>query len=306
MNNPQYIFHIGMPKTATSFLQKNFYPLLDIEYLGKHYNREGRERFKAFEKEFAKLFGMQSFKNDIEIYEKLKSMMPKEGKILYSNELMSGSSRVNFLNALQISYHLKRAFKNPKIIFVIRRQDSFIESIYRQAIRGGYAGSLKSFINYKRREFQYVEPGKKGWMDIYSLNYYDWVKHYEKLFGKENMLILPYERLRSDRDGYLQDICDFIGVEYKTPQKSEQTNSADSYYLLQLMRLSNACFSKRIQNRINDVLLFDKLVSPINYIKSNKKYLDKDLAKEIMQIHKESNRKLSQEYDLELDKFAYC
>ena len=106
--NTQYIFHIGMPKTATSYLQKNFYPNLNLHYLGKHYDSKSRD--KEFAKLFAEIFSMQPFGDTEKIYRDIKYKMPNDGTILYSNELMSGTSRINFLNAFQISYHLKNCF----------------------------------------------------------------------------------------------------------------------------------------------------------------------------------------------------
>ena len=299
----KYIFHIGMPKTATSYLQKNFYPNLDLHYLGKHYDSKTKD--KEFAREFSNLFSMQPFADTSNIYSSIKSKMPNSGKILYSNELMSGSSRVNFLNALQISYHLKSCFKNPKIIFVIRRQDSFIESIYRQAIRGGYSGSIESFINYKKASFKRATVGKGGWMDIYSLDYLRWVNHYKELFGRENILILPYERLKTEKEAFLKDIAEFIDVEYIEPTTIEQTNKADSYLLLNMMRLANMCLSKRIQNRINDILFIDRVFSILNYIPFEKKFLSKELSKKIIEFHTKSNEQLSNEYDLSLNRYGY-
>ena len=299
----QYIFHIGMPKTATSYLQKNFYPNLNLHYLGKHYDSKSRDR--EFARVFAELFSMQPFGNKEPIYTKIKDMMPNSGKILYSNELMSGTSRINFLNAFQISHHLRECFKNPKIIFVIRRQDSFVESIYRQAIRGGYSGSIESFINYKRDKFNKSSPGKGGWIDIYSLDYLSWIEHYCELFGKASILILPYEKLKYNKKAFLKDIANFIDVEYIEPKKSEQTNKADSYLLLNMMRLANLCLSKRIQNRINDILFIDKIFSLLNYIPYEKKFLSKELAKEIIKFHSNSNKELSKRYNLSLEKYGY-
>ncbi len=301
--NSKYIFHIGMPKTATSYLQKNFYPNLNLHYLGKHYDSKTKD--KDFAKIFSELFSTQAFADTDRLYRDIKSKMPDSSIILYSNELMSGTSRINFLNSFQISYHLKECFENPKIIFVIRKQDSFIESIYRQAIRGGYSGSLKSFINYKRGKFNKSTPGKGGWMDIYSLDYFRWAEHYRELFKEDNILILPYEKLKSNRDEFLKDIADFIGVEYIKPKKSEQTNKADSYLLLNMMRISNMCLSKRVQNRINDILFIDKLFSLLNYIPFEKKFLSKEFAKDIMEFHSSSNKQLSKKYDLSLDKYGY-
>lgn len=59
----EYFFHIGLPKSATSYLQKNFFPLLNLTYLGKHYDSKIDKRgiHKDFENEFKSLLYKQPF-----------------------------------------------------------------------------------------------------------------------------------------------------------------------------------------------------------------------------------------------------
>jgi hypothetical protein len=306
-NETEYYFHIGLPKTATSYLQKNFFPLLDIVYLGKHYDSEIDDRKKDME--FAGLFSSIFVSRPFDLsevdYRKIVEAMPEGGKILYSNELMSGSSRMNFCNAPQIAHHLSKAFPGAKVIFVLRRQDLFVESIYRQAIRGGYHRSVAKFLSVKRGEFGRIFYGRDALMDIHSMNYLNWVEYYAEVFGEENLLVLPYEMLKSDRRGFLERISSFMGVEYREPLSGERTNGRDSYALLCAMRLVNSFVPKKLQNRISDILPFGIVASLLNAIGWERAFLDEEYSRKILSFHEDTNRELSRKYGLELERYGY-
>lgn len=307
MKRREVIFHIGMPKTATSYLQKNFFPLLELQYLGKHYDSaiDSRKRDREFAKVFSQLFSMQAFTDNSTIYREISGFMAPEGKVLYSNELICGSSRVNFSNAYQNALHLKKISQDAKIIFITRRQDTLIESLYRQAIRGGYSGSIESFINYRKGRFERSVPGKGGWMDIYSLDLYSWSLFYRELFTEERTLILPYEMLKSDKERFLAKISSFMAVDCPKPRSDESTNARDSYAMLNAMRALNICLSKRVQNRINDILFFDRIFSFLNHIAPGREFLSERLAGEILSFCEESNEKLSDLIGEDLARYGY-
>lgn len=197
----EYFFHIGLPKSATSYLQKNFFPVLNLTYLGKHYDSkiDKRDNNKDFEKLFRALFYKQPFQVTEEEYNKIKNLIGHNKKILYSNEVMVGSYTINFNNGYQIAHHIKNGFPNSKIIYVIRKQDDFIESLYRQAIRNGYSHSIKKFLNYKKGSFRINNYENDGQIDLFSLDYYKQLTFYTNIFGKENLLVLPYELLKINR-----------------------------------------------------------------------------------------------------------
>ncbi len=309
MNSQQFIFHIGMPKTATSFLQKNFYPQLDLAYLGKHYDSpiDSKKRDKEIAEAFKKIFFRQPYQVSDEEYENIRSLIPKESTtILYSNEEMVGSYKVSFCNGYQVAHHIKKGFPDAKIIYIFRRQDQFLESLYRQSLRLGYSLSVKRFLNYKKGVFRTDAYNTAGSIDLESFNYLKILRFYTDLFGKDNVLFLPYEMLKENRKLFLERICEFMETEYRDPISKEQTNIRDNYLLLSLLRILNTFISKRVQNRINDILFINRIGRLINRIPFDPPFLDSDIRKKIMEYYRASNRRLSTEFGMDyLERYGY-
>lgn len=115
MDREVYV-HIGLPKTATTFLQQNIFPNIDgINYIGQ--------------KEF--------------LWENLEL---EKGKNLISHEGLSGNAYVNTLQDRLILFHgLKGLFECPKIIVATREKENIIKSLYSQYIKKGGAVKFSVF-----------------------------------------------------------------------------------------------------------------------------------------------------------------
>ena len=77
--------------------------------------------------------------------------------------------------------------------------------MYSQSIRSGYYLSLSAFIEYL---VNYYETASF----LSQIHYLNLINYYEKLFGKENVLVLCFEELIEDEDLFLSKICEFIEV----------------------------------------------------------------------------------------------
>lgn len=303
----QFYFHIGLPKSATSFLQKNLFPLLDLDYLGKHYDSEVDHKSSSadFEKVFKRVFVLQPYNLSSEYVDGIYDELGDHDKTLYSNEDMAGSYAESFRNGYQIAHNLKHAFPEAKIIFVIRKQDDFIESLYRQAVRQGYWMSVAKFIGYKNSEFRDYRLNYKANVDLKTLNYSEWVEFYAGIFGRENLLVLPYEALKFHKEDFLNKLCRFLKVATKEPLRSSYENRSDSWLQLQVMRFFNLIFYKKVQNNLNRVFHFNKLMPLIGLRSIEKKFLSSGLRDEIRASVAAGNKQLSEKYHLNLDEYGY-
>ncbi len=299
----QFYFHIGMPKSASSYLQKAFFPLLDIDYLGKHYasDIDFKEKHAPFEEKFREIFIRQPYNITNDYLEELHSLASgTNNKILYSNEGLFGSYLESFRNNFQISHNLKIMFDNPKLIIVLRRQDTFIESLYRQAIRNGYWKSAKNFISYKNRCFGSYRIDNREQVDLTLLNYNDFISFCCEMFGRENLLILPYELFKLSRDTFLKEIANFLGVPFVAPITDSYVNKSDHYLYLNILKILNFISHKR------------NIFTPINYLQrnvrdlpGNKKLISTHLQKDILDFFEQSNMSLAKGYNLDLKRFDY-
>lgn len=102
-NHPQIFFHVGLPKTASTFLQRSIFPKLEgIEFVKKH-------AFKHYQKKVSK---------------------SRAEKILFSTELNIGKARTD--RKIQ---RFAGSFPDATPIIVLRRHDRWIRSKYKQHIR---------------------------------------------------------------------------------------------------------------------------------------------------------------------------
>jgi len=104
-----------------------------------------------------------------------------------------------------IAERVKAAVPNAKILLTIRSQASWVDSNYRHFYEQLPAGrkSLSDFM---------ATPEGKLVLD--TAMYDRVVEIYDQLFGREQVLVLPMERLEREEGCALQDLCAFLGINH--------------------------------------------------------------------------------------------
>lgn len=165
------LFHIGAPKTATTFLQENYYPYHpDIVYI-PHVNQWNRWVW-SLDKETAK---------SIVICEEGVMGQPQKRSNIIKN--------------------FKCLSPKAKIVITTRAPDeNLLKSIYSQAVRCG-------------------ERSKIGDYFLNTIDYWSSVFNYRcvyseccELFGKENVLLLPYEIIKYDLNKFIEIFEQFASI----------------------------------------------------------------------------------------------
>lgn len=114
--NKEIYFHVGLAKTGSTFLQKNFFPYLkNIKYVSTH-----------------------DYINSIDIINKTN----------YKSYLISREFDKQFEREIKkfISY-----FPDTKIIVVFRRHDQWIASQYKRAVKNGWYLDFKNYYNINNK-----------------------------------------------------------------------------------------------------------------------------------------------------------
>ena len=114
--NKEIYFHVGLAKTGSTFLQKNFFPYLkNIKYINTH-----------------------DYVNCIDIINKTN----------YKSYLISREFDKQFEREIKkfISY-----FPNTKIIVAFRRHDQWIASQYKRAVKNGWHLDFKNYYNINNK-----------------------------------------------------------------------------------------------------------------------------------------------------------
>lgn len=166
---PEIYFHAGMMRTASTFMQKTVFPeLTGIHYISK--------------KQYGKAHKIIT-ESDSE-------------KILVSFELN---------NALFFTHLESFAQRYPDagIILVLRRQDDWIASHYKRAVKNGFHDDFRKYFDIE------ADTGRWNHEDLLYYPKLEWV---HKQFTKPP-LILFHQQLREHPEEFLNKILQYTGAE---------------------------------------------------------------------------------------------
>lgn len=272
-------FHIGMPKTGSTFLQREvFLKMKNIKYIYR-YNIE------------KKIFDLVNLKNN--------------QKVLFSDEsyLFNNPDRLLQTSRLKSIYDDCRKNKvKLKIIIFIRRQDNYAHSLYLHSIKQGYPLSIHNFYEYvlnpKKTNFRYYNLP-----NINSFNYYNMIKKI-KLYS-DDVLVMPYEELKNKPEQTIYKLCDYIGVDI-LKYRIKKHNYSLGFISMHILKILNWIFP----TKFNNISLFPRII-PSNYFNTLGKFdipiSKSNICYDILEKQKNNNLKL---YKLikneDLKKYKYC
>lgn len=323
--------HVGMPKTATTFLQARCFPY----YKGLHYqNKDIRDLVDRIIYTNPIFLDLKRTRQEFDGL--LRNM--SEERLLISQERLFGNMLRNYHDNVYLAGCLKVVFPNAKLIMVIRKQDELVESIYKQSLQSWHHQGINNFLNYRHGSFedsgdQLGQPS----LDVKQMDLYRYVQNYVEHFGRENVFVLPYELLRHDQRAFLERLAGILNVEPIYPQSNNHENRGYSWLSCRIALLLNrfvrvegdgsrllqfipnkpfASFldrraadqpiykaMKNISRRITLRHLLQNGLDKVVYIRRN--LLSQRKRELIMAFHKESNAKLDQEFNLDLKRFGY-
>jgi hypothetical protein len=163
-----------------------------------------------------------------------------------SDERLSGSPHAGGFDSAEVAERLARVFPAARVLIVIREQRSAVFSVYQQYVRDGGAASLLKYLEPRRT----AEVPQFRWQHF---EYHRLVEHYQALFGRARVLVLPFELLRGDAAAFLARIADFTGL----PSRSLPTYPPEYFSLSVLTTLCKRWFNRVfVRNALNPSALF--------------------------------------------------
>lgn len=309
------LVHIGFHKTATTWLQQELF----ISSSGIF------ELLESDELNFPKSFIRSEEGNILSPYD-LNYKRLKDGLVLalskvknhdrrtlvISHERLSGHPHSSGTDSFAIARRIKNLLPNAKILIGIREQKSFILSIYYQYLEKGGVHSLKRYLNT-------IYDHKIPFFSRDHIKYDLVIKEYHKLFGKDNVLVLPYELFASTPHIYFSKLSDFIGRKIVVDDERIlfRANTKEHKYVLFRFRWLNYFLYKNSLNNyspLRNKIFFPaaKLLQKL-CIKLTPKWLENKLLMKqqiyidlcIKDKYKQSNRELSRLIDMDLSKLDY-
>lgn len=245
------IIHVGLHKTATTFLQENVWPTIrGYTYLSRPYTQHN----SAFNQ--LQYADETLYKKDL-VLKELEHI--KANHLLISDESFSGKPEYfSYLNRTIIAKRLKELFPEAEIILFLRDQKDILLSHYNSYIKMPYGiKTIDNFLYKPSRNYHYSDYQKyPDQYDIKSLYYNtnDYFIHldcfiysplvelYNNLFEKCHVFL--YEDLRTYRSETISKLEEIVEEPVQIQSLSPKNKSL-SYLELERRRKVNrfSCFT---------------------------------------------------------------
>jgi len=279
------LIHIGYHKTGTTFLQRRFF---NDEKSGLALAAgPPRTRVPVLNRNFIDVnpfeFDPVAARRDLE--PAIQNTQNRRLIPVVSHERFSGSPFGGGHDSKQIADRLGTVFPEARVMVVIREQVSMLLSVYKLYVRQGGAMNLRQFVDSRSGRMRV--PGFR--FDF--LEYHRLIGYYAWLFGKENVLVLPYEMLKDKPTEFFRRIGGFLGAEVSTPEHSSENASA-SALALSLRRQLNRNF---VRDNLNPAPAFELPTSNAGLMRGIFK-LDSKLPASLQEMQERRWRDSAQEY----------
>ena len=189
------------------------------------------------------------------VYSRL-SVIEEENIVLSSSDYFGTYDRMispamyhskQFADNKRYTEILASVFPNAKLIMTPRRQDSWVDSCYRSLLRGGETVTVEEFLNPRCTDhtWNYNARSIKPCCDVKTLDWEVYVRNYYEIFGKDNVLVLPYELMIHNLDEFLDRLYRFMGVEPYFPETVKRANRGYSALSVKVAFLLNRFIHSR-------------------------------------------------------------
>lgn len=306
------LVHVGLHKTATTFLQQSFFPGLR-ETTFVHATHELPARPNPIQRFVWELLFRNPAVLDVQAHRRAISTFveAQPGHTIVSSEALFGWPFENHVNFLSNADLLAQVLPDAKIWLVLRRQDSWLESAYSQVLKQGLSTTPQAFSNYRHGTF-----GDFNWniyngpnLDVRDLDWRSYVRHYQRRFPA-GVLVQPFESFVADASGFLGRLCDFAGVETFVPEAQERVNVAFSPVSAATARLVNALplsvkmqFKQWVPRQLHPAAVLNRVLDPLL---ARRSLMPAELKQAALALHAKANADLAELIGEDLATYGYC
>jgi hypothetical protein len=228
----------------------------------------------------------------------------------FSGALYAGMGKRGLDHRSAIVQNLKSTFQNAGVILVIRRQDQFAASCYRQYLKSGGTERIEDFYG--------INSKKRGIIPLERFMFYKYIQYLVKEF-KGKVLILTFEEFNSSRSDFFCKFCDFLEIDFVVPSLKRTNATRLNEFGMLVSRILNRFFRSSLNTggpfpglllrskgkwiwKHPSEILHDRWV----WTTSNSGNLNyEDVCNAIFEGCKEDNKILDDEFQLGLSKYGY-
>jgi hypothetical protein len=187
------VLHVGLHKTATTYLQREFFPRLGASVV---YNPD--DIFYFVNAIFTLGIREQRFLDEAaRLARAYASSDDKRTLLLSSEALLQTGFDLNFQERIDL---LRRIFPGAEIIVFLRNQLDWLESCYRESIKHHYYQGIDEFLGYKDGDFENraarTDAHRLWRINVWKCNWAELLKSLREAFGAGKVHLLFYEEFR--------------------------------------------------------------------------------------------------------------
>jgi hypothetical protein len=301
----ELLVHVGYPKAASTWLQQALFTdgfgfsvpwpdarSLAIEHLAlpNSFKFEPRSASEAFEE------GLRSASE--------RSLLP-----VLSDETLCGDPLQRRYHGREIADRIHAVFPGARILICIREQQDLVRSLYREYVKQGGTLPIERFLESERRP--------PGVTPMYRLDYGDYdavIAYYQRLFGRDRVLTLPFELLKADPEVFLRRIQKFAGVPAEGSAPRNSANRGLSGATLALRRRLNRFSARPDWTRSRQPIrfraarklsLWTERIVPGRLHRGFEQRLKRTIARRLEGRYAPSNRRTAEIIGLDLTRWGY-
>lgn len=220
------LIHVGYHKTGTTWLQEMVF------------RQDPAFRFIA---DHAVLWPLIMAPHDLEfepdaaratLAQLLAQEAPTDAVPVLSSERLSGNPHSGAYDNKILADRLRSLLPEARILIVVRNQAAMLVSNYKQYVR---MGGICSFE-------EYLAPPLDGRIPLFrwqNFEFHRLVEYYGSLYGRERVLVLPYELLRQDPRQFLIRLAEFCGVGLRATHSIAAVNESLNDLAIEFRRRLN-------------------------------------------------------------------
>lgn len=198
------LVHIGYHKTGTSWLQRRLFVHKDVGFVLTHAKTAVVDPLISphaldFDAAACRAFFEPAVRAAWEA-----GLLP-----VISHERLSGEVHIGGRDSRDTAERLRATFPEARILIVIREQRAIIRSIYGQFIKGSGVWPLQDYLEppvapHTRFKYEHFHPDQ--------FRYHRLIGYYQQLFGREQVIVLPYELFREAPAAFVTRLLASVGL----------------------------------------------------------------------------------------------
>jgi len=315
------ILHLGYPKTATTTIQQNlFCRHKGINYLGRPFHGEKLTKALCIISDYDNIVFDQYLDFIVTVFDSIieddrTNVLSSEHHVHKFTLTLGGASERNIG---LIAKRLHTVFKkiddvDVQFLFTLRRQTDMLETYYVQKYNDFQRTSINTFDKFYEYSINHVNRGF-----MLTLDYDRVVSFYCDLFGSDRVSVLIFEEFITNMPSYCNKLSALLCVDkneimnllegrVENTSKTDDKNQKFKYFLdnnsTVYIMLKSVCKKMGCMGLLTPKL--KRNILKIFYQKTEAVRLSSQQERVLKEIFRESNIRISQKNNLELQKFDY-